>query len=155
MPIGASVAPNDRYMQWAGIWRKQVSLGEKWSIAGEKKLNHFASQVLAAHWSLYGETPLDRAGLRACPHCKSTAVDCTACPLNQVCKAKVCRRSAATGGAAAGAGALAPAASGGGAATLCAAGRRLPGEPSGKGKRYYRYDRNCKLTLSWEGRDAQ
>ena len=40
MPIGASVAPNDRYMQWAGIWRKQVSLGEKWSIAGEKKLNH-------------------------------------------------------------------------------------------------------------------
>ena len=40
MPIGASVAPNDRYMQWAGIWRKQVWLGEKWSIAGEKKLNH-------------------------------------------------------------------------------------------------------------------
>ena len=41
MPIGASVAPNDRYMQWAGIWRKQVWLGEKWSIAGEKKLNHW------------------------------------------------------------------------------------------------------------------
>ena len=40
MPIGASVAPDDRYMQWAGIWRKQVSLGKKWSIAGEKKLNH-------------------------------------------------------------------------------------------------------------------
>ena len=40
MPIGASVAPNDRYMQWAWIWRKQVWLGEKWSIVGEKKLNH-------------------------------------------------------------------------------------------------------------------
>ena len=40
MPIGASLAPNDRYMQWAWIWRKQVWLGEKWSIVGEKKLNH-------------------------------------------------------------------------------------------------------------------
>ena len=46
MPIGASVAPNDRYMQWAGIWRKQVWLGEKWSIVGEKKLNHFLGQVV-------------------------------------------------------------------------------------------------------------
>ena len=36
MPIDASVAPNDRYMQWAWIWRKQVWLGEKWSIAWEK-----------------------------------------------------------------------------------------------------------------------
>ena len=24
MPNGSSVAPNDRYMQWAGIWRKPV-----------------------------------------------------------------------------------------------------------------------------------
>ena len=90
---------------------------------------------LAAHWSLYGES--DRAGLRACPHCKSTAVDCTACPLSQVCTAKVCRRSAAMllapGGAAAGAGAGAPPRAA--AETLRAAGRRLPGEPSGKGNR--------------------
>ena len=34
------MAPNDRYMQWARIWRKQVSLGEWWSIGGEKKFNH-------------------------------------------------------------------------------------------------------------------
>ena len=40
MPIGTSVVPNDRYMQWAWIWRKQVWLGENWSIAGEKKFNH-------------------------------------------------------------------------------------------------------------------
>ena len=40
MPIGSSVALNDRYMQWTRIWRKQVSLEEKWSIAGEKKFNH-------------------------------------------------------------------------------------------------------------------
>ena len=43
MPIGASVAQNDRYMQWAGIWRKQVWLGEKSYIAGEKKLNHLVT----------------------------------------------------------------------------------------------------------------
>ena len=46
MPIDASVAPNDRYMQCAWIWRKQVCLGEKWSIAGEKKLNHLGSMTL-------------------------------------------------------------------------------------------------------------
>ena len=40
MPIGASVALNDRYMPWAWKWRKHVWLGEKWSIVGEKKLNH-------------------------------------------------------------------------------------------------------------------
>ena len=54
MPIGASVAPNDRYtdMQWAGIWRKQVLLGEKWSIVGEKKLNHPAS-LPPTEYSMY------------------------------------------------------------------------------------------------------
>ena len=40
MPIGPNAAPNDRYMQWARIWRKQVSLEKKWSFAGEKKFNH-------------------------------------------------------------------------------------------------------------------
>ena len=39
IPICSSVALN-RNMQWARIWRKQVSLGERWSIAGENKLNH-------------------------------------------------------------------------------------------------------------------
>ena len=28
-------------MQWAEIWRKQVWLGEMWSIVGEKKLNRW------------------------------------------------------------------------------------------------------------------
>ena len=40
MSIGSSVARNNRYMQWIRIWRKQVSLGEKWSITGENKFNH-------------------------------------------------------------------------------------------------------------------
>ena len=40
---GSSVDPNDMYMHWARIRRKQVSLGEKWSIAGGKKFNHNGS----------------------------------------------------------------------------------------------------------------
>ena len=38
VPIGSSMGTNNRYMQWARIWREQVSLGEKWSIAERKSL---------------------------------------------------------------------------------------------------------------------
>ena len=35
MPISSSVALNEKYIEWARIWRKLVSLREKWSIAGD------------------------------------------------------------------------------------------------------------------------
>ena len=54
MPIGASVAPNDRYMLWAEIWRNRSTTfhvspvveksGPLLMIAGEKKLNHLFIQ---------------------------------------------------------------------------------------------------------------
>ena len=43
MPICASVAPNDKYMQWAGICRKQVCLGAK-------KFNQFSKLQSASAW---------------------------------------------------------------------------------------------------------
>ena len=53
MPISASVAPNDRYMQLAEIWRKQVWLGEKWSIAVEKKINYVDKTKLTQSWQTW------------------------------------------------------------------------------------------------------
>ena len=52
MPIGSSVALNNRYKQWSWIWSKQVWLGEMCSIVGEKKLNSWGRRCggVAAAW---------------------------------------------------------------------------------------------------------
>ena len=50
-------------MQWGRIWRRQVSLGEKWSIAGEFGFNHLGGGLW--FWSLSGLKLLLRLELSA------------------------------------------------------------------------------------------
>ena len=47
MPVGSSMAPNERYMPWARSQREQVSFGKKWSIDEEKIIRSDSSlQIL-------------------------------------------------------------------------------------------------------------